>query len=63
MYMYVYLLKTNILPTNVTMQLGDPRYSYTVVFPVMFWWKGPRAGGHTLTISAIAEWLNIALKW
>ena len=51
------------LCSHLLLQVGDTRYCYMVVFPVKFWLKGPRAAGHTLTVSAFAEWLNIALKW
>lgn len=43
--------------------LGDPRYVYLALFPLVFWSLGPRAGGHTLAAAAVAEWLNIVLKW
>jgi len=44
-------------------QLGDPRYYYTVVFPLMYWCVGPWAGGYILATAAMAEWVNIMLKW
>ncbi len=54
-----------LLPTITTLcsSLGDPRYAYMFTFPLVYWFLGPRAGVHTLTVAAIAEWLNIILKW
>ncbi len=43
--------------------LGDPRYSYTVTFPLVYWLLGPGAGVHVLATAALAEWCNITLKW
>ena len=44
-------------------KLGDPRYSYAVTFPVVYWFLGATAGHHVLLTACLAEWCNIILKW
>ena len=50
------------ITTSLTL-LGDPRYSYLVIFPLVFWTLGDVAGGHVISIAALTEWINIILKW
>jgi len=40
----------------------DPRYAYTIFFPVLFHFNRP-AGIKVLWTAAIAEWLNHVFKW
>ena len=44
-------------------RLGDPRYSYVITFPLVYWLLGARAGYHVILAASVAEWCNIVLKW
>lgn len=64
-YLQHYLYHIPHLGTVATAisSLGDPRYSYIVTFPVVYWLLGATAGHHVILTAAIGEWLNITLKW
>lgn len=44
-------------------RLGDPRYCYVIIFPLIYWFIGSRAGYHVILAASLSEWCNIVLKW
>lgn len=57
------VVRVSLLLVSPCGQLGSPRYTYAVMFPLVFWWVGAVPGGVVLMASALSEWMNIALKW